>query len=132
PSKGAMRQNAITTITELRDGTSSTTLYSEAGGRDKQCYADRTCTVYDASKITGPIWADSDNRLTVTGTDPTGRGSIGSGPCVMNCNNLQGDVCSFHPGGANIGFADGSVRFVAQSISIVTMAALVTKASDET
>jgi prepilin-type N-terminal cleavage/methylation domain-containing protein/prepilin-type processing-associated H-X9-DG protein len=131
PSKGAMRQNGLTKIAEILDGTTNTTLYSEAAGRDLQYFADRVGVTYDFTKITGPIWADSDNRLTVTGTDPTGRINIGTGPCVMNCNNLQGDVYSFHPGGANIGFADGSVRFVAQSISIVTMAALVTKASGE-
>ena len=132
PSKGAMRQNGPTTILEILDGTSNTTLYSEAGGRHLQYFADRTSVAYDTTKITGPIWADSDNRLTVTGTDPTGKTNFGTGPCVMNCNNLQGDVYSFHPGGANIGFADGSVRLVKQTISIVTLSALVTKFSGET
>src|SRR5262249_52711574 len=89
PRKGAMRQNGTTRIAEILDGTTHTTLYSEAAGRDMQCYAGRTCTAYDNKKITGPIWADSDNRITVTGTDTTGQGSIGAGPCVMNCNNLQ-------------------------------------------
>jgi prepilin-type N-terminal cleavage/methylation domain-containing protein/prepilin-type processing-associated H-X9-DG protein len=131
PGKGAMRQNGPTKISEILDGTSHTTLYSEAAGRDMQCYAGRNCTAYDPKKITGPIWADSDNRITVTGTDATGQGSIGSGPCVMNCNNLQGDVYSFHPGGANVAFADGSVRFVQQSISIAALAAFVTKSAGE-
>ena len=131
PSKGAMRQNGPTRVLEITDGTSTTTLYSEAAGRDRQYYADRTSVAYDVTKITGPIWADSDNRLTVTGTDGTGKTNIGTGPCVMNCNNLQGDVYSFHTGGANIAFADGSVRFVKDSISIATMAALVTKGSGE-
>ena len=58
-------------------------------------------------------------------------GSIGSGPCVMNCNNLQGDIYSFHTGGANVVFADGSVRFIKESININTLAALVTKAAGE-
>jgi prepilin-type processing-associated H-X9-DG protein len=49
----------------------------------------------------------------------------------MNCNNLQGDIYAFHTNGANIGFADGSVKFVAQSINSVTLAALVTKAGGE-
>jgi prepilin-type N-terminal cleavage/methylation domain-containing protein/prepilin-type processing-associated H-X9-DG protein len=131
PSKGAMRQNGPTRILEITDGTSTTTLYSEAGGRDRQCFTGGTCVAYDATKITGPIWADSDNRLTVTGTDPTGTTSFGTGPCAMNCNNLQGDIYSFHSGGANIGFADGSVRFVSQSITIQVLAALVTKAGGE-
>jgi prepilin-type N-terminal cleavage/methylation domain-containing protein/prepilin-type processing-associated H-X9-DG protein len=131
PSKGALRQNGPTTILEITDGTSNTTMYSEAAGRDFQYYADRSPVPYDVAKITGPIWADSDNRLTVTGTDATGRAGIGTGPCVMNCNNLAGDIYSFHNGGAPVAFADGSVRFVRDTVSIVTLAALVTKAGGE-
>ena len=131
PAPGAMKQNGMTRILEISDGTSNTTLYSEAAGRTMQYYANRSPVAYDATSITGPIWADSDNRLTVTGTDPTGTTNIGTGPCVMNCNNLQGDIYSFHTGGANIAFADGSVRFVSQSINIVTLAALVTKSCGE-
>src|SRR5262249_30635643 len=131
PSKGALRQNGPTRVVEIKDGTSTTTLYSEAAGRNLQYYADRSAVPYDSTRITGPIWADSDNRLTVTGTDPTGTTNFGTGPCAMNCNNLQGDIYSFHTGGANIVFADGSVRFVRDSISIVTLAALVTKAGGE-
>jgi prepilin-type N-terminal cleavage/methylation domain-containing protein/prepilin-type processing-associated H-X9-DG protein len=131
PSKGALRQNGPTPILEITDGTSNTTMYSEAAGRDFQYYADRSPVPYDVAKITGPIWADSDNRLTVTGTDATGRGSIGTGPCVMNCNNLAGDIYSFHTGGAPVAFADGSVRFVRDSVSIVVLASLVTKAGGE-
>jgi prepilin-type N-terminal cleavage/methylation domain-containing protein/prepilin-type processing-associated H-X9-DG protein len=131
PSKGAMRQNGMTRITEITDGTSTTTLYSEVAGRDQQYYADRSHIPYDATKITGPIWADADNRITVTGTDPTGKTNFGTGSCAMNCNNLQGDIYSFHINGANVGFADGSVRFVSSSGSITTLAALVTKAGGE-
>jgi prepilin-type N-terminal cleavage/methylation domain-containing protein/prepilin-type processing-associated H-X9-DG protein len=130
-SKGAMRQNGPTRILELTDGTSQTTLYSEAAGRDRQCYAGKTCVAFDPTKITGPIWADSDNRITVTGTDSTGTTNFGSGTCVMNCNNLQGDIYSFHTGGANIVFADGSVHFVRDSVNINTLAALVTKGGGE-
>ncbi len=131
PSKGALRQNGPTRIAEITDGTSNTTLFSEAAGRDKLCVAGRKCSAYDATKITGPIWADSDNRLTVTGTDATGLGSIGTGSCAMNCNNLQGDIYTFHPSGANVAFADGSTRFVSATISIDKLAALVTKAGGE-
>jgi prepilin-type N-terminal cleavage/methylation domain-containing protein/prepilin-type processing-associated H-X9-DG protein len=131
PSKGAMRQNGPTRIVEITDGTTTTTLYSEAAGRDQQWFANSVHGGYNTGKVTGMIWADSDNRLTVTGTDATGQGSIGTGPCAMNCNNLQGDIYSFHTGGANVAFADGSVRFVRSSINIATLAALVTKAGGE-
>lgn len=130
--KGATRQNGMTRLLEITDGTSQTTLFSEVGGRDQQCYTGNSCQAYPAGlDATGMIWADSDNRITVTGTDPTGKTNFGTGPCAMNCNNLQGDIYAFHINGANIGFADGSVKYVSNSITISTLAALVTKAGDE-
>jgi prepilin-type N-terminal cleavage/methylation domain-containing protein/prepilin-type processing-associated H-X9-DG protein len=136
-SKGATRQNGKTSILEIVDGTTNTTLLSEICGRDQYYVNGRPVT--DASISTGPIWADSDNRITVTGTDPgatTGTASAASagkaaGTCVMNCDNQQGDIYSFHTGGANICFADGSVRFVRSTIAINTLAALVTKGGGE-
>ena len=82
---------------------------------------------------------DSDNRLTVTGTDPsaadptasTASAGKAAGTCVMNCDNQQGDIYSFHSGGANVALADGSVRFVKASIAINILAALVTKGGGE-
>jgi prepilin-type N-terminal cleavage/methylation domain-containing protein/prepilin-type processing-associated H-X9-DG protein len=131
-SHGAMQQNGMTRIAEITDGTSNTTLWSEAAGRNKQYFTGGVSAPY--SGTTGMIWADSDNRLTVTGTDPTGQtvtSKTFAGTCAMNCNNLQGDIYSFHTGGANIGFADGSVRFVSQTIPIATLAAMVTKGGGE-
>jgi prepilin-type N-terminal cleavage/methylation domain-containing protein/prepilin-type processing-associated H-X9-DG protein len=130
PNKGALRQNGTTRLAEITDGTSNTTLYSEAAGRHLQYFADRSSIPLPAG-TTGPIWADADNRITVTGTDGTGRGSIGSGPCAINCNNLSGDVYSFHPAGANVAFVDGSVRFVQKNIAITTLIALITKDGGE-
>ncbi len=130
PNKGAMRQNGLTRMAEITDGTSNTTLFSEAAGRHLQYFAGGTSAPLPAG-TTGPIWADADNRITVTGTDGTGQGSIGSGPCAMNCNNLSGDVYAFHPAGANVCFVDGSVRFVAKNIPITTLIALVTKDGGE-
>ena len=125
-----MRQNGYTRVIEVTDGTSNTTLYSEDAGRSLQYFADGSNTALGGTE-NGSIWADSDNRLTVTGTDGTGTTSFGKGPCVMNCNNQQGDIYSFHSGGANISFADGSVRFVSASVSINTLASMVTKGGGE-
>src|SRR5579872_4224554 len=131
-AKGATRQNGITRIVEITDGTSQTTLFSEVAGTEKQCFTGNKCEPYPAGLgSTGMIWADSDNRITVTGTDPTGTTLFGKGPCAMNCNNLQGDIYAFHISGANVGFADGSVKYMSNSVSISTLAALVTKAGGE-
>ena len=130
-SKGALRQNGPTRILEIADGTSNTTLYSEIAGRSQQCYKGGKCVSYDATSMSGMIWADSDNRVTVTGTSADGLSAFGTGPCGLNCNNMQGDIYSFHTGGANVVFADGSVRFLRDTITLPTLAAIVTKAGGE-
>ena len=50
--------------------------------------------------------------------------------CFNNQWYYQG-FKSFHPGGANIGFADGSVRFLKQTINVRTYMALSTRAGGE-
>jgi prepilin-type processing-associated H-X9-DG protein len=50
--------------------------------------------------------------------------------CFNNQWYYQG-FKSFHPGGVNIGFADGSVRFLKQSINVRTYMALSTRAGGE-
>ncbi len=81
------------------------------------------------SGTTGVIWADSDNRITVTGTSYNGLTASGSGPCVINCNNQSGDIYAFHAGGANMCYADGHVSFVSSSIGLNILVSLVTKGS---
>jgi prepilin-type processing-associated H-X9-DG protein len=51
-------------------------------------------------------------------------------PCAINCSNHQ-QIYSFHPGGANAVFADGSVHFLRADINIRILAALVTRAGGE-
>jgi prepilin-type processing-associated H-X9-DG protein len=52
------------------------------------------------------------------------------GPCGINCIN-RNEVYSFHPGGANALFADGSVRFLRAGMDIRILARLVTRAGGE-
>ncbi len=126
-SKGALRQNGPTRLTEITDGTSNTTLYSEIAGRDKTCLG-RTCTA--PYSTTGAIWADADNRITVTGTNPDGSAN-NAGTSFINVSNVSGDVYSFHTGGANVCYADGSVHFIRDTITIAQLVGLVTKGGGE-
>src|SRR2546423_446907 len=57
-------------------------------------------------------------------------GIVQPGQCAINCTN-QREVYSFHPGGANVLMADGSVRFLKESIDIRVFAGLVTRAGGE-
>jgi len=77
---------------------------------------------YANYKYTQPPWGDWGSGpstafafFDATGTD--GRVTVGStGVCAVNCNNLAG-IYGFHPQGANIVMADGSVHFLAESIA---------------
>ena len=126
-SKGALRQNGTTRLAEITDGTSNTILYSEIAARDKQCLG-RQCTTFTGNSTA--IWADADNRITLTGSNPDGTANK-NGTAAMNVNNQNGDIYSFHTGGANVGFADGSVRFIRDSVPIAVLAALITKGGGE-
>ena len=130
-SKGALRQNGMTRVTEITDGTSNTTLYSEIAGRDKVCLL-RNCTALPAApnKLTGMIWADADNRITLTGADADGKKNP-NGKSFMNVSNVSGDIYSFHTGGANVAFADGSVRFLRDSTPVAMLIGMVTKGGGE-
>ena len=71
----------------------------------------------------------------ITSIVPTTRGPIGqlSGPFVAQGNNAgnNDELASFHPGGVNVLMGDGSVRFLKDSVSPVTLRALVTPQGGE-
>ena len=53
------------------------------------------------------------------------------GPCVMNCTN-NNEPYSFHPGGIDAIYGDGSVRLVAQTLAVREFALQITRAGGET
>jgi prepilin-type N-terminal cleavage/methylation domain-containing protein/prepilin-type processing-associated H-X9-DG protein len=64
-------------------------------------------------------------------TYPTNLSNIPSGTdCTINCNNSQG-AFGFHPGGANVGMGDGSVRFLTEGMSNVILMNIATRDGGE-
>ncbi len=64
-------------------------------------------------------------------TYPTNLSNIPAGTgCTINCNNSQG-VFGFHPGGANVAMADGSVQFLAQNMYGGTLMGMATRDGGE-
>lgn len=76
----------------------------------------------------GAAWADPGGGSPVHGFNKNGTQC--SEACVMNCTNNQ-EAYSFHSGGMNASFADGSVRYINEDITIITFCALVTMAGGE-
>jgi prepilin-type processing-associated H-X9-DG protein len=128
---GAIHIDLPTAIVAITDGTSNTFMIIEDAGQPNN---------YILGRNTGSVlpegrgWADPDGVSgSMDGTHPT-TGAINGGSitaaagatCVMNCNNYS-EPYSFHTGGINVVMADGSVRFVTQTINAATFAALVTR-----
>jgi prepilin-type processing-associated H-X9-DG protein len=105
-------------LREVTDGTSQTFLIGE-------------CTTADGNS---PAWS-SDGDWAVTGL-PINYDFTDSGPCIANsgdpaCWSTTRGFRSYHPGGVNFAFVDGSVKFISDSIDHKVYRALSTKASGE-
>jgi prepilin-type N-terminal cleavage/methylation domain-containing protein/prepilin-type processing-associated H-X9-DG protein len=127
PDQNGAMTSVVCRIVDIRDGTSTTFLVVEDCARpDLWRMGHRASGTASAGG-----WSDPNLEIALDGSDtlPSGQGQ-GFGPCVMNCTN-DNEVYSFHHGGANFAFCDGSVRFIRDTIRNTTFAALVTKAAGD-
>lgn len=123
--KGVLRMNQSTRIENVLDGTSQTILLAEDTGRPQRWEMGR---LVPGQKSGGAGWASFDNQALLEGYDPTD-GQI-LGPCGINCTNNNA-IYSFHPGGAQAVFVDGSVHFLPAGMALEVLAGLVTRAGGE-
>jgi len=123
--RGALPMNQMSRLAEISDGTSNTLLVAEDAGRPKLWQAGRY--VPGVFSFGGP-WASNANPVTISGASADG--VTIPGPCAINCTNNQ-QPYSFHTGGANFLFADGSVHYLQAAIDIRVLAALATRAGGE-
>jgi prepilin-type N-terminal cleavage/methylation domain-containing protein/prepilin-type processing-associated H-X9-DG protein len=122
---GALEPNHMTRVSEITDGTSSTILLTEVAGRPRQWRAGQPGP---DQIISGGPWDGYHTGISLQGSGFDG--TTQPGPCAINCTNAH-EVYSFHPGGANALFADGSVHFLNAQITLPVLAALVTRAGGE-
>jgi prepilin-type processing-associated H-X9-DG protein len=123
--RGALPINQMSRLAQISDGTSNTLLVAEDAGRPKLWQSGHV--VPCVFSFGGP-WASSANAVTIRGASADGSQVPGS--CGINCTNNQ-QPYSFHAGGANFLFADGSVHFLKAAIDIRVLAALATHAGGE-
>jgi prepilin-type N-terminal cleavage/methylation domain-containing protein/prepilin-type processing-associated H-X9-DG protein len=109
-------------VKDIIDGTSKTVIIAEVAGRP-DWYELGTLNPNKLIKE-GSAWADPDSGFSVSGYAPTGS------MIVINAKNAA-EVYSFHPGGAQFNFADGSARFVSETLDALIFKALVTRSGGE-
>jgi prepilin-type processing-associated H-X9-DG protein len=143
-----------TRIAEITDGTSNTVAIGEDAGRDPR-YLSPYTEGYDGVNALRPViglgpapggdpnvarrywrWAEPDTSFGVSGqpnnpfrpmyeatawTNPPS-----SGVTFGNNAGANDELFSYHPGGVNLLFGDGSVRFLKNSVNVVTLRGLIT------
>lgn len=122
--------NALTPISAILDGTSNTIWMSEQAGRPTY-YIGRQAQPSNTAMTNPKFWGAWSSYQSVTAQGwnsaiPPGAGGVHA----MNWSNSQG-VYSFHVGGAHFGFCDGSVRFLAETISMQSLIAQWTRDGGE-
>jgi prepilin-type N-terminal cleavage/methylation domain-containing protein/prepilin-type processing-associated H-X9-DG protein len=122
--EGVFPANGTRRLQDICDGTSTTILMAECAGRPQLWQGRKPVpNVW----LTGGPWA---SRNLLWGRGATPDGTAFHGPCAINCTNDR-EVYSFHTGGANVMFADGSVHFLKAGLSIRVFARLATRAGGE-
>jgi prepilin-type N-terminal cleavage/methylation domain-containing protein/prepilin-type processing-associated H-X9-DG protein len=121
---GPMMRDFNSPFASIIDGLSNTIFVAEDAGRPK--FYNQKGQVFDPVGKEGG-WADPNGAFSLDGSNPDG--SV-PGPCPLNCSN-NSEIYSFHTGGANVCFADGSVHFLRTTIDLCALAKLVTRAGGE-
>ena len=124
-ANGVLVKEMDTTILSITDGTSNSIMIAEDAGRPGLVQKGKASNI---STGDGWGWADPDCGFSIDGVIPGVIGTtwVTGGQCIMNCTN-DSELYSFHTGGINVTLADGSVRFIRDSIAPATLAALITR-----
>ncbi|MFL5241983.1 MAG: DUF1559 domain-containing protein [Gemmataceae bacterium] len=143
--QGALSPDKQTKLDDIRDGTSNTIMLAEIAARPSlyQKNVKRPDVIPLRSNFLGQTsvgggWGDSTTgAFILLGSDPNGNHlsplplPSGNNSCLINCSNELG-LYSFHTGGAQVVFCDGSVHFLGKEASPQTVIALITRGGTET
>ncbi|MBX7075191.1 MAG: DUF1559 domain-containing protein [Pirellulales bacterium] len=122
---------------DVRDGLSNTIMLGECAGREDvwrgRIMTPANFTSAPRVRARGGAWATTDNAYDI-GQRKAWDAAFGPIPgqlAINNSNEWGHCFYSFHDDGANFGFADGSVRFIAETVPLPLLAALVTRSGQE-
>ena len=128
--------SGVVAVSDVRDGLANTAIFSEfipgygCTGRGWMAHGEGQCYMHDY----GPNTLVPDSvRWCSASRDPTNQDPPQS-PCIQNANArmVLHSARSFHPGGVQVALADGSVRFVGQTVDLSAWRALGTREGRET
>lgn len=124
--RGAMTQNVRSRMVQIRDGTSNTFLLVECSGRPQLWVNNRM-----AAPTGGGVgaWPHPDHEIQIFEDEKNEEEGFVGLTGVGRTN--KGQVYGFHPGLAQAAMADGSVRYIRNSISATVLAAMVTRNGGE-
>ncbi len=136
PSKPVNRDSSA--IASIRDGTANTIMVGErVGGGEIYLKGGQRApsgTPWDEFRLqNGGGWGDFLNgEQWYEGSLYDGTPGVDGGPCAVNCTNRRGaGFFSFHPGGAQFLLADGTVRFISETVDAFVFASIGTARKGE-
>ena len=135
---GTLDMKLFTPLSKITDGTSHTFLLCEDAGMPQwwtkaglqsgsDAPSQSSNQVVTNGVVPNSAWADPFSHCPPDGFTADGRNG---GTFVMNVTNDH-ELWSFHPGGVNSVFCDGSVHFIAETTENTIVVALVTRAGNE-
>jgi len=109
-----------TPLAAVRDGLSNTFMLFEDAGRPIEY---RHGSTTGGTSVSGSQWANEDAEFWIH--------TVCGGAQMINCTN-NNEIYSFHPGGANFLYGDGSVHFQPETIDPEPFVCLFTRAAGDT
>jgi prepilin-type processing-associated H-X9-DG protein len=133
----AMFHDRATPLPQITDGLSNTILIVEDAGRPQFWTRAGQLMISDDPQngnasvtdglVSGWGWADPSSDCPIHGFSADG---LAGGPYVINVTN-NNELWSFHVGGVNTAFCDGSMHFLADGTNNQIVVALVTRAGND-
>jgi prepilin-type N-terminal cleavage/methylation domain-containing protein/prepilin-type processing-associated H-X9-DG protein len=142
---GVMQKNVQNRLNAVTDGLSNTITVVESAGRPQIYRNGKSFGAVPSQKVNGGGWCRPASDVEFAPSTPDGTTYVAGTVAVGATNGFDyptynlapfategtGQAYSFHAGGVNALFGDGSVRFIRSSVAAATFGALVTRNGGE-